>query len=79
MLAKAFNITPYPGCYTANCGAGYPANLFMDIKQAWQGPYLRALWDKGLILGAAPNKFDPDRPITRAELVKLAMDASASK
>jgi amidase len=75
LTAKTFGIPPHAGCYTANCGAGYPDNIFNDIRLSWQGPWIRALWDKQLISGIAPNQFAPDKPITRAEFVKLVMSA----
>jgi len=75
LIAKVFKIPPHVGCYSANCGAGWPDNLFEDIVEYWQGPWIRALWDKGLIKGVAPNQFQPDRAITRAELSKIIIDA----
>ena len=67
---------PIPAfCYTANCGAGFPDNFFIDIKESWEGPYIRSLWDKHLIQGMAPGYFEPDRPITRAELTKIVVGA----
>jgi peptidoglycan hydrolase-like protein with peptidoglycan-binding domain len=75
LIAKTFEIPPHRGCYTANCGAGQPDNIFNDIFKFWQGPWLRALWDAKLIVGTAPHQFSPDRAITRAELVKLVMSA----
>ncbi|HLG26071.1 MAG TPA: S-layer homology domain-containing protein, partial [Candidatus Gracilibacteria bacterium] len=79
LLAKAFKVPPHEGCYTANCGAGHPDNFFLDIVDMWQGPWLRALWDKGWINGTAPNKFEPNRAITRAELSKLIQTALEKK
>jgi hypothetical protein len=73
IVANAFKIPPFQGCYTANCGAGHPDNFFLDITEKWQGPYVRALYDKGLVTGPFPNKFEPNRPINRAELTKLIL------
>jgi len=75
LIAKVFKIPPHMGCYTTNCGAGHPDNLFEDIVAFWQGPWIRALWDRGLIKGTAPHQFAPDRAITRAELAKLIISA----
>jgi flagellar hook assembly protein FlgD len=72
---KPYNIPPHQGCYTANCGAGHPNNFFTDIKDFWQGPYIRAAWDAGLVKGTAPNTFEPNRPITRGEMAKMIMEA----
>jgi len=71
LIAKAFGIQPHKGCYTPNCGAGYPNNFFLDINDMVLGSYLRAMWDLGLIRGTGPNAFDPNRPITRAEMASL--------
>ncbi len=79
IVAKAFHLPVPTGCYSANCGAGFPNNFFLDIQAFWQGPYIRALWNSGLINGTAPNRFDPDRSITRAELTKIIMRAHGFK
>ncbi len=75
LVARTFKIPAHTGCYTANCGAGYPTNLFIDINDFWQGPWIRALWDEGLVQGKAPYTFAPNSPITRAELVKIVIKA----
>jgi hypothetical protein len=85
MIAKAFiklgksSIPMRVDCFTPNCGAGYPNNFFMDIKDFWQGPAIRWLWDNGLTQGRGPGTFAPNDPITRAELTKLVMQAAARK
>jgi len=66
-------------CYTPNCGAGYETNFFLDIKDEWQGSAVRWLWDAQLTQGSGPNKFEPNKPITRAELTKLVMLAAEKK
>jgi len=79
LLAKAFKIAPFDinRCYTFNCGAGYPDNFFTDIMQSWQGPYLRALWDKGVIQTVTPGKFYPDRPLSRAQFLDMLMQVKS--
>ncbi|MCL4440834.1 MAG: S-layer homology domain-containing protein [Firmicutes bacterium] len=79
MIVRAFpqKLQTFRGCYTPNCGAGHPNNLFVDIYDSWSGKYIRALWDKGLIKGTGPYMFEPDRAITRAEFLKLVMSAKA--
>ena len=77
LVAKAFGIKPYQGCFTPNCGAGQPDNFFLDIIDSWAGPYLRALWDQHIISGIAPYQFGPDRPMTRAEMAQLIANAKA--
>ncbi len=79
MIARAFGIPAHQGCYTANCGAGHPDNFFLDIQDAWQGAYIRALWDIGLLKGKGENTFAPNANITRAELAKLAIKAKEVK
>lgn len=79
LVARAFSVPPHEGCYTANCGAGHPNNFFLDIVDMWQGPWIRALWDKGWITGTGPNKFEPNRPMTRGELTKLIQTAQGAK
>lgn len=75
LLVKIFKIPPHQGCYSSNCGAGWPNNLFTDIADSWAGPYLRPLWDFKIIGFSGENRFFPDRFTTRAEwadfLVKL--------
>ena len=74
MIVKAWNIKPHERCYTPDCGAGHPKNIFKDVKQAWQGPYLRALWDLGVIEPVSKNKIYPDSKPTRASFIKLVID-----
>ena len=76
LTARTFNVPAHQGCYTANCGAGHPDNLFNDIVDSWQGPWVRAAWDKGWISGTSANRFEPNRPITRAEHLKMAQIAA---
>ncbi len=75
LLAKAFGIQPFKGCFTTNCGAGYPNNYFLDIVQSWQGAYLRSLWDRKIVDPSNQFIFRPDEPITRAEMAKMIMRA----
>jgi hypothetical protein len=79
MLAKAFKVNPFPGCYTANCGAGYPNNFFNDVTQSWQGPYLRALWDKGVLQTLTPGRFYPDSPINRVQFLDMLYQVKSLK
>ncbi|MBP7058037.1 S-layer homology domain-containing protein [Candidatus Gracilibacteria bacterium] len=79
MIVRAFTqkLKPYSGCYSPNCGAGHPNNLFIDITDSWSGKYIRALWDAGLVKGKEPNIVDPYGYITRAEFLKTAISAAA--
>lgn len=79
-LSTVSNFRLRTDCYTANCGAGAPNNIFIDINDdmAWLGPALRALTDAApgqIVTGKAPFIFDPTSPITRAELTKIIMRA----
>ncbi|MCA9374108.1 MAG: S-layer homology domain-containing protein [Candidatus Gracilibacteria bacterium] len=78
LTARTFKVPAHQGCYTANCGAGHPDNLFNDITDAWQGPWVRTAWDNGWISGISANRFEPNRPITRAELLKMAKLAATN-
>lgn len=75
LLAKAFGIQPFKGCFTTNCGAGHPNNFFLDIAQSWQGAYLRSLWDRKIVDPSNQFIFRPEDPITRAEMAKMIMKA----
>ena len=73
LITKGLGIDPHPGCTTNNCGAGFPDNFFKDIKLTWQGPYLRALWDKGVISADNKGMFYPDVAITRGQIIEWVM------
>ena len=78
VVVKGFKFPTLAFCYTANCGAGFPSNFFNDIKESWQGPYIRSLWDKGVVQGTFPNMFEPNRSITRAEITKMVIASRAA-
>ncbi len=48
---------------------------FTDIAGHWGETYINALADKGLVSGVGDGKFNPDGTVTRAEFLKMAMDA----
>ncbi len=75
LIVKGLGISPHQNCYNANCGAGYPDNLFNDITQMWEGPYIRALWDKGMTMATGQNTFSPDIPIKRGEFLEMLLTA----
>jgi hypothetical protein len=75
LIDKALKIAPHTGCYNAGCGAGYPDDLFLDVIHAWEGPFLRALWDKQAIHSVEPHKFFPDKAITREQFIEILMKA----
>lgn len=49
--------------------------LFLDIKTHWAVQYIEALRTLGVVSGKTATSFAPDAPITRAEVVKIAVNA----
>jgi len=49
---------------------------FTDIAGHWGETYIKALASKGLVDGVGDGKFNPDGTVTRAEFLKMAMDAA---
>lgn len=49
--------------------------VFTDIAGHWGESYIKALADKGMVDGTGDGKFNPDGTVTRAEFLKMAMDA----
>lgn len=76
---KAFGIPLHQGCYDPDCGAGYPDDVFTDVTQMWQGPYLRAASDKKIIQTVTPCRFYPDSPITRGQFIEIIFRAQNSQ
>ena len=50
--------------------------VFTDIAGHWGETYIKALASKGLVDGVGGGKFNPDGTVTRAEFLKMAMDAA---
>ncbi|MCD8391315.1 MAG: S-layer homology domain-containing protein [Firmicutes bacterium] len=50
--------------------------VFSDISGHWGEEYITALAEADLIDGDENGKFNPDGTVTRAELLKMAMDAA---
>lgn len=48
---------------------------FTDIDGHWAEGYIKTLADKGMADGTGDGKFNPDGTVTRAEFLKMAMDA----
>ena len=46
-----------------------PPNPFLDVSRAWQLPAIGWLAHEGITTGRTPTIFDPEAPVTRAELV----------
>lgn len=49
---------------------------FDDISGHWGETYITALANKGMVAGVGDGKFNPDGTVTRAEFLKMAMDAA---
>ncbi|TDA68341.1 MAG: hypothetical protein D9V47_08835 [Clostridia bacterium] len=68
-----------PGHLPASVGKAsipvLPANIFADIEGHWARPYIEALARSGLFPWVSADRYEPDRPLARAEfavmLVKL--------
>lgn len=50
--------------------------VFNDIDGHWAESYIKALADKDMIDGDGNGKFNPNGKVTRAEFLKMAMDAA---
>ena len=49
---------------------------FKDIDGcAWAHEYIRALYEKNIVKGVTEDTFEPDRPVTREEFVKMLVVA----
>ncbi len=49
---------------------------FLDIRSHSNGLYIYALAQVGVVQGVDEKSFEPDRGITRAELIKVALEAN---
>lgn len=56
-------------------GVRAEAVSFTDLEHHWSRPEVEALAARGLVQGLPDGGFHPDRPVTRAELVKLLVVA----
>lgn len=52
---------------------------FDDIKNHWASETIIQFAEEGLVSGTGDNKFEPDRPITRAEFATLIMNTAGIK
>jgi hypothetical protein len=46
---------------------------FKDSKSHWLGYFIKKLFEMGVISGKTTETFQPDQPLTRAEMVKIAL------
>jgi hypothetical protein len=57
-----------------------PKIVFQDVpKEYWAYPFIEKLNNQKLIAGVTEDRFEPDRPITRAQMASLLDTAFASK
>lgn len=50
--------------------------VFTDIAGHWGETFIKSLADKGMVDGVGDGKFNPDGTVTRAEFLKMTMDAA---
>ena len=48
---------------------------FKDIENHWAKEYIEKLEDYGIVSGDGNGKFNPDKPVTRAEVAKMISNA----
>lgn len=48
---------------------------FKDIKGHWAEEYIKKLADYGIVCGDEKGNFNPDKPVTRAEVAKMISNA----
>jgi hypothetical protein len=51
------------------------ANPFSDIQGHWAEEYIVNLYLRGVVNGTTATTFEPERPITRAEALKIVLEA----
>lgn len=64
---------PDPGTGDRKVDPGAARPYFYDLTGHWAREVIEDLAARGLVRGAEPGRFVPDRPITRAELVALLL------
>lgn len=59
--------------YYLDGGIDMPEKLpFNDVAETdWFYPYVKDVYDKGIMYGTEANTFDPNKPVTRAELATV--------
>ena len=51
------------------------AAMFLDVSGHWAENTINELADKGIVNGVSVTEFNPDGTVTRAEFLKMAMEA----
>lgn len=67
--------TPEPSQTTNPTDTPVLKNSFSDIKGHWAEKYIGELHENGVLDGYEDNTYKPDRPLTRAEFVKIIISA----
>lgn len=75
----ALDNTPEPMETAKPTGKPADKNGFSDIYGHWSEVYISELHKQGIIDGYEDNTYRPDRPLTRAEFVKLLVSAFSEK
>jgi hypothetical protein len=63
-----FSLHPYQG---------YTANIFTDIGTHQYRESIQFLYTRGIISGYSDGSFKPDQSISRAELLKIILEAGS--
>lgn len=54
-------------------------SIFKDVNLSkWYAVYVQAAYDDGIIEGYTQNTFSPDKPITRAEAIKVVLEGAGA-
>ncbi len=62
------------GCLSPALAAEGDAPVFSDVApDAWYAPYVAVCVEEGLMEGVGDGRFDPQGPLTRAQVVTLAL------
>ena len=52
----------------------YKMEKFDDVREHWAKDEIYKAFEKGIVVGVSDNSFEPERPITRAEFVKMLFE-----
>ncbi len=75
---KTVTITAYKtgDFFVAQAGGNYNQLVFQDMESHWARNYAEILYRKGFVKGRSKGMFAPDEPMSRAEFLKVALEAS---
>ncbi|MDF2379308.1 MAG: S-layer homology domain-containing protein [Candidatus Gracilibacteria bacterium] len=75
LLSATKNTQPTQSTTPSNLSEPKTPMTFPDIQNHWAKEYIEQLADKGVINGYVDGNFGPDDAVTRAQLVKIALNA----